>query len=50
MTIRLSGNINEDMELLKKICKNVENYKKKIDVEEVKNKIFLLRNIEKLFE
>jgi hypothetical protein len=50
MTIRLSGNINEDMELLKRICKNVENYKKKIDVEEIKNKIFLLRNIEKLFE
>jgi hypothetical protein len=50
MTILLSGNINEDMKLLNEICNNIEKYKKKIDVEEIKNKIFLLRNIENLFE
>lgn len=49
MIIKLSGDINKDIELLHEICNNIEKYKKKINIEEVKNKIFLMRNIENIF-
>uniref|UniRef100_A0A6C0JFT8 Fucosyltransferase C-terminal domain-containing protein n=1 Tax=viral metagenome TaxID=1070528 RepID=A0A6C0JFT8_9ZZZZ len=47
--IRLSGNVNDDMELLKNIVENPSKYKKKIDLEIIKNRIYLLRNLKTLF-
>jgi hypothetical protein len=49
-TIDLSGNINDDMKLLDAICRNPNHYCKPINVERIKNRIFLLRNIKELFE
>jgi len=46
----LSGDLSKDIELLKKIHSNPENYKKKIDIEYVKNKMYLLRNIKDLYK
>jgi hypothetical protein len=47
--IVLSGILKADMELLKNIVDNPEKYKKNIDVDTVKNKISLLKNIDQLF-
>lgn len=49
-TIRLSGNITDDMKRLDTICRNPDNYRKPINIEDVKNRIYLLRNIRELFE
>ena len=45
----LSGNIDKDMELLKNVCREPEKYEKTIDLEKVKNRIYLLRNLDELF-
>jgi len=47
--ILLSGNIETDMLLLSNIIKNPEQYKKHINLDEVKNRINLIKNIESLF-
>ena len=47
--ILLSGNIEMDMLLLSNIIKNPEQYKKHINLDEVKNRINLIKNIESLF-
>jgi hypothetical protein len=47
--ILLSGNIETDMLLLSNIIKNSEQYKKSINLDEVKNRINLIKNIERLF-
>jgi len=47
--IGLSGDLKTDMQLLKNITENPEKYKKTIDIEKIKNRISLLKNIEQLF-
>ena len=47
--ILLSGNIDRDMELLHNICREPGNYEKTIEIEKVKDRIYLLRNIDELF-
>ena len=47
--IVLTGNIERDIELLTNICREPEKYEKTIDVEKVKNRIYLLRNLDELF-
>ena len=47
--IVLTGNIVRDIELLTNICREPEKYEKTIDVEKVKNRIYLLRNLDELF-
>jgi hypothetical protein len=48
--IVLCGNLSEDIQLLKDITTNPEKYKKKIDVDYVKDKVSLLKNVENLFQ
>jgi len=47
--IVLSGNIDRDMDLLRNVCREPEKYEKEIDIEKVKDCIYLLRNIDELF-
>jgi hypothetical protein len=47
--IVLSGDIKQDMELLRNVAENPSQYKKDIDVEAIKNRIYLLRNLDELF-
>jgi hypothetical protein len=47
--IVLTGNLNKDMEILRKISENPVQYKKEINVEKIKNRISLLRNLKDLF-
>ena len=47
--IRLTGNIVEDLQIITNIVRNPEQYKKHIDLNAVKHKINLLRNIETIF-
>lgn len=47
--ILLSGNIETDMLLLSNIIKYPEQYKKNIKLDEIKNRINLIKNIESLF-
>jgi len=47
--ILLSGDLEKDILLLKNIVVNPEHYKKKIDIEVIKNRIYLLRNLDTLF-
>ena len=49
-TIKLSGNIDDDMKRLDAICRNPDHYRIPIDVEKVKDRIYLLRNIRELYE
>lgn len=49
MVIRLSGDIRKDMQLLTNICENPDTHMKAIDVEKVKNVVYLLRNIGVLY-
>lgn len=44
----ISGNLEEDFELLKNIVRNPQQYKKNIDVDFVKNKVKLLEHIEEI--
>lgn len=47
--ILLSGNVQDDIILLTNILKNPEKYKKNIKIDEIKDKINLIKNIENLF-
>jgi hypothetical protein len=47
--IVLSGDLQKDMELLRNISENPTAYKKNINVEIIKNRIYLLRNLKELF-
>jgi len=48
-TIRLSGNVVQDMELLRKIWNNPFEYKRDISQELVRNKLNLLKNLDTIF-
>lgn len=48
--IPLSGELEEDFKILKDICNNPEVYIKTIDVDKIKNRIFLLRNLDELYD
>lgn len=48
--ITLSGNIDNDIKLIIDILKEPNKYIKQINLEEVKNKIYILRNLEYLFQ
>ena len=48
--VHLSGDINNDMQLLKNVCSNPEQYKKRIDVPVIKETISLLKNVKDLYE
>jgi hypothetical protein len=47
--ILLTGSIDDDMEILKNILLNPSQYKKNIDVNTIKEKTNLLKNLDKLF-
>jgi hypothetical protein len=47
--ILLTGNVKDDIELLKNIAENPGKYKKRVSLETVKEKISLLKNIPTLF-
>jgi hypothetical protein len=47
--ITWSGDEKTDLELLKQICESPNTYKKNIDIENVKNRIYLLRNLDNIF-
>ena len=47
--ITLSGNADEDFKLLIDIINNPSQYKKNINIDEIKDKLNLIKNIEKLF-
>ena len=47
--VKLNGNVDNDIELLKSILREPEKYKKTIHVENIKNKISLIKNIPSLF-
>jgi hypothetical protein len=49
MVIKLSGDLDKDIALLGDILKNPENYRKRIDIETVKNTTSLVKNIPRLF-
>jgi len=48
--IHLSGNLENDIIMIQTILRNPDQYKKKIDVDLVKNKTCLIQNADKLFE
>ena len=48
-SIALSGNLDSDMVMLQSICADPTKYRKEINVVEVKNRIYLLRNIPDIF-
>ena len=48
-TILLTGYVDEDLEILKNVLLNPAKYKKTIDVDSIKNKMNLLKNLDKLF-
>lgn len=47
--VKLNGNIENDIEVLKSILREPEKYRKAIDVEDVKRKTSLIRNIPRLY-
>lgn len=47
--LHLTGNIDEDIITIKEILKNPEKYKKNISINEIKNKISLINNIDSVF-
>ena len=47
--IRLNGDIEHDIELLKNILREPEKYKKEIKINEVKEKISLIKNLDMIF-
>jgi len=49
MVIGLTGNIGSDIEMLRQIVLNSQQYKKEIDIESVKNVVNLLRNIKSIY-
>lgn len=48
--ICMSGNVDEDIELIKNIIRNPDRYKKTIDVEKIKKRVSLIENIENIFQ
>ena len=46
----MTGDTERDMRLLKKICADPEKYKKDVEIENVKNVIYLLRNIGSIYK
>ena len=48
--ICLTGNLEQDLELLKNILRDPDHFKKKIDVTNVKRKISLIHNLDNIFE
>ena len=48
--ITLSKNVENDMNLIKNIINNPSEYKKDIHLEKVKDKIYLYRNLDKIFD
>lgn len=50
ITYELSGDVANDMNLLRMIFHNPEYFKKSIDIDSIKQKINLLKNIENIFE
>jgi hypothetical protein len=49
MVIKMFGDVERDLALLRDILKNPENYRKSIDLEAVKNTTSLIRNVPKIF-
>lgn len=47
--INLTGNIEKDLYILISILKNPLSFKKEIDIQTIKNKIYLLRNLDKIY-
>ena len=47
--VRLNGDIEHDIELLKNILREPEKYKKEIKISEVKEKISLIKNLDTIF-
>ena len=48
--VTMSGNIENDLQLLASILNNPMEYKKNIDVEFIKKKVFLLHNLDNIFD
>lgn len=48
--ISLTGEANRDVELIKDVLKNPEQYKRNIDVNKIKEKISLMQNLDNIFE
>ena len=48
--LKLSGNIEEDIILLKNILQDPNAYRKNIEIETVKDKIYLLRNLDHIYK
>jgi hypothetical protein len=49
MVIRLSGDVNQDMRLLRDILNHPDEYRRQIRIEDVKNTISLVKNIPAIF-
>lgn len=49
-TISLSGKVEDDIQLLELILQNPDKYVKQLDLENVRNRVYLLRNMDVLFE
>jgi hypothetical protein len=49
MVISITGNISSDIEMLRQIVFNSQQYKKEIDLGYVKNVVYLLRNIKSIY-
>tara|TARA_A100001015_G_scaffold298362_1_gene381012 strand:+ start:9724 stop:10581 length:858 start_codon:yes stop_codon:yes gene_type:complete len=47
--IRLTGNVDQDIRLIKDILENPEKYKRNIDLEKIKTEIYLLNNLDTIF-
>ena len=47
--IKLSKSIERDIDLIKDIIKNPDHYKKEINLNEVKDTVYLLRNLDVIF-
>lgn len=47
--ICLSGNIDQDMELLEDICNYPEKYQRKLDIKKIKSAISLIENLDHIF-
>lgn len=49
-TIKLNGDVNEDIKLFKNILQNPNSYRKNIDLDTIKDKIYLLKNLDKVYD
>ena len=47
--VNLTGNIEKDLHILISILKDPLSFKKEIDIQTIKNKIYLLRNLDKIY-